>query len=57
MLTVYSLLEPDVDLVNIRYIVKGRQAVDVWKMIDPLAETAAEVAVKLARNPERRSPK
>ncbi|MGO9738389.1 MAG: substrate-binding domain-containing protein [Desulfomonilaceae bacterium] len=44
----------DADLVNIRYIVKGIQAVDVWKMIDPLAETAAEVAVKLARNPGKK---
>lgn len=44
----------DADLVNIRYIVEGRQSVDVWKMILPLAETAAEVAVKLARNPEKK---
>jgi D-xylose transport system substrate-binding protein len=44
----------DADLVNIRYIVEGRQSVDVWKMIRPLAETAAEVAVKLARNPEKK---
>ena len=44
----------DAALVNIRYIVKGKQTVDVWKMIDPLAETAAEVAVKLARNPGKK---
>jgi D-xylose transport system substrate-binding protein len=44
----------DADLVNIRYIVEGRQSVDVLKMIRPLAETAAEVAVKLARNPEKK---
>ena len=35
-------------------IVKGKQAVDVWKMIEPLAETAAEVAVKIARNPDKK---
>lgn len=44
----------DVDLVNIRYIIEGRQSVDVWKLIEPLAETAAEVAVKLAQNPEKK---
>ncbi len=43
----------DADLVNIRYIVQGKQTVDVWKMIDPLAEKAAEVAVKIARNPDK----
>jgi D-xylose transport system substrate-binding protein len=45
----------DADLVNIRYIIEGRQSVDVWKLIEPLAETAAEVAVKLARNPETKT--
>ena len=43
----------DADLVNIRYLVQGRQAVDVWKMIRPLAQTAAEVAVSIARNPQK----
>jgi D-xylose transport system substrate-binding protein len=44
----------DADLVNIRYVAQGKQTVDVWKMIEPLAEKAAEVAVKIARNPEKR---
>jgi D-xylose transport system substrate-binding protein len=44
----------DADLVNIRYVIKGIQAVDVWKMIEPLAKKAAEVAVQIARNPERK---
>ncbi len=44
----------DADLANIRDIAQGKQAVDVWKMIEPLAEKAAEVAVKLARNPGKK---
>lgn len=43
----------DADLLNIRYIVEGKQTVDVWKMIRPLAEKAAEVAVTLAQNPTK----
>ena len=43
----------DADLVNIQYIAQGKQAVDVWKKIDPLAETAVEIAVKLAANPDK----
>jgi D-xylose transport system substrate-binding protein len=43
----------DADLKNIRSIARGKQAVDVWKMIKPLAEKAAEVAVKIARNPDK----
>lgn len=41
----------DADLVNMQYIAKGKEAAEVWKKIAPLAETAAEVAVKLAQNP------
>lgn len=41
----------DADLKNVQYIVQGKQAVDVWKKIDPLASKAAEIAVKIARNP------
>ncbi len=43
----------DADLVNVQYIAQGKQAVDVWKKIDPLAETAVEIAVKLAANPDK----
>jgi D-xylose transport system substrate-binding protein len=43
----------DADLANIRLIIQGKQSVDVWKMIASLAEKAAEVAVEIARNPDR----
>jgi D-xylose transport system substrate-binding protein len=43
----------DADLVNIQYVAQGKQAVDIWKKIDPLAETAVEIAVKLAINPDK----
>jgi D-xylose transport system substrate-binding protein len=39
----------DADLVNIRWVARGVQAVEVWKKIAPLAERAADVAVRLAR--------
>ncbi|WP_199528512.1 substrate-binding domain-containing protein [Ruegeria sp. A3M17] len=42
----------DADLANIQYVAQGKQAVEIWKQIDPLAETAAEVAVALAKNPD-----
>jgi D-xylose transport system substrate-binding protein len=42
----------DADLVNIQYVAQGKQAVDIWKKIDPLAESAAEIAVTLAANPD-----
>jgi len=38
----------DADLVNIQYVAQGKQTVEIWKKIKPLAETSAEVAVKLA---------
>ena len=38
----------DADLVNIQYVAQGKQTVEIWKKIAPLAETSAEVAVKLA---------
>lgn len=44
----------DADLINVRYILAGKQAVDVFKKIKPLAETAAEVAVKIAQNPNKK---
>jgi D-xylose transport system substrate-binding protein len=42
----------DADLTNIQYVAQGKQAVEIWKQIDPLAQTAAEVAFALASNPE-----
>jgi D-xylose transport system substrate-binding protein len=43
----------DADLVNIQYVAQGKQTVDIWKKIDPLAESAAEIAVRLATNPDK----
>ncbi|MDP5220224.1 substrate-binding domain-containing protein [Ruegeria sp. 2205SS24-7] len=42
----------DADLANIQYVAQGKQAVEIWKQIDPLAETAAAVAVALANAPD-----
>lgn len=42
----------DADLANIQYVAQGKQAVEIWKQIDPLAETAAQVAFDLASNPD-----
>lgn len=39
----------DADLTNIQYVAQGKQAVEIWKKIIPLAETAAEMAVKVAK--------
>ena len=43
----------DADLVNIQYVAQGKEAAEIWKKITPLAETAAEVAVTLAKNPDK----
>lgn len=43
----------DADLVNIQFVAQGKQAVEVWKKIEPLAETAAQVAFDLASNPDK----
>jgi len=43
----------DADLKNIQYIAQGKQAMDIWKKIEPLAFKAAEIAVELARNPDK----
>src|SRR6201999_3368087 len=43
----------DADLVNIQYVAQGKEAVEIWKKIKPLADTAAEIAVKLANNPQK----
>jgi D-xylose transport system substrate-binding protein len=43
----------DADLVNIQHVAKGKQSVEIWKKIKPLAEKAAEIAVLLAQNPDK----
>lgn len=43
----------DADLKNIQYIAQGKQAVDIWKKIEPLAFKAAEIAVQVVRNPAK----
>jgi D-xylose transport system substrate-binding protein len=41
----------DADLRNVRLVAGGEQAFDVWKMIKPLAYGAADIALKIAREP------
>lgn len=43
----------DADLVNVQYVAQGKQTVEVWKKINPLAEKAAEVAYKLSTEPTK----
>lgn len=43
----------DADLRNIRYVAQGKQSVEIWKKIAPLAKKAAEIAVMLAKNPNK----
>jgi D-xylose transport system substrate-binding protein len=43
----------DADLVNIQYVAQGKETAEIWKKIAPLAETAADVAVTLAKNPDK----
>jgi D-xylose transport system substrate-binding protein len=43
----------DADLLNIRYIAQGKQTVEIFKKIKPLAYRSAEVAVALAQNPDK----
>ncbi len=43
----------DADLRNIQYIVQGKQTVDIWKKIKPLAYKAAEIAISLAKKPDK----
>jgi len=40
----------DADLRNIRLVAAGKQSMDVWKKIEPLAQKAAEVAVAMAKD-------
>jgi len=44
----------DADLVNIQYVAQGKQTVEIWKKIRPLAEKSAEIAVILAKNPGKK---
>jgi D-xylose transport system substrate-binding protein len=43
----------DADLVNMQYVAQGKEAVEIWKKIKPLAHTAAEIAVKLAKDSQK----
>ena len=43
----------DADLVNIQYVAQGKQAVEIWKKINPLAESAAEIAVTASDKPRQ----
>jgi len=43
----------DADLLNIRYIAQGKQSIEIFKKVKPLAYAAAETAVALAKNPDR----
>ena len=43
----------DADLRNIQYIYQGKQTVEIWKKIKPLAYKAAEIAVAVAQQPEK----
>ncbi|GAB6098239.1 D-xylose ABC transporter substrate-binding protein [Halanaerocella petrolearia] len=43
----------DADLKNIRYLVEGKQGVEIFKKIKPLAQRAAQVAYKVASNPNK----
>ncbi|TDX48225.1 substrate-binding domain-containing protein [Orenia marismortui] len=43
----------DADLQNIKYLVQGKQNVEIFKKIKPLAKAAANLAYKLAKNPRK----
>ncbi|CAN7758586.1 substrate-binding domain-containing protein [Mesorhizobium sp. LjNodule214] len=43
----------DADLRNVRLVAEGKQSIDVWKKIEPLANRAAEVAIALAKNKDK----
>ena len=45
----------DADLINVRFVNEGIQAIDVFAAIKPLAEYAAEVAVLIAQNPDAKA--
>jgi D-xylose transport system substrate-binding protein len=39
----------DADAANVNFVCQGKQAIEVLKDIEPLAETAADVAAKLVK--------
>ena len=41
----------DADLANLQFVAQGKETVEIWKKVKPLAEKAAEVAVLLAKQP------
>ncbi|MGM0502455.1 MAG: substrate-binding domain-containing protein [Bacillota bacterium] len=43
----------DADQTNIRYVEQGKQTVEIFKKIKPLSKTAAQIAFKLANNPDK----
>jgi D-xylose transport system substrate-binding protein len=43
----------DADLINMRYLAQGKQSIDIFKKVKPLAYEAAKAAVALAKNPDR----
>jgi D-xylose transport system substrate-binding protein len=43
----------DADRRNIRWVAQGKQTVDVWKPLKPLAYQAADAALRLAQEPTR----
>jgi len=43
----------DADLRNVRLVAEGKQNLEVWKKIEPLADKAAAVAMLLASNPDK----
>lgn len=43
----------DADLRNLRLVAQGKQAFEVWKKIKPLAYRAADIAVALAKEPDK----
>jgi D-xylose transport system substrate-binding protein len=42
----------DADLANLQFVEQGKETVEIWKKVKPLAEKAAEVAVLLAKSPD-----
>ncbi len=45
----------DADLANIRLVAEGKQSLEIWKKIKPLAYKAADMAVMMAKDPEKAS--
>ena len=42
----------DADLANLQFVEQGKETVEIWKKVKPLAEKAAEIAVLLAQSPD-----